>query len=150
MENGGFKGYFTGHSLRCTGGSRLFQAGVERKLVMETTGHTSDAVDKYQITSDEQRQKISNILSQKPGENTNPPDPLSIVKCDATKPQVVMPTDSSIPTTSNAKVVNIDENLSKYSCATSNVGNMVDDIISKATCSGGKTTIKIQIEISKE
>ena len=151
MESAGVKGYFTGHSLRRSGGSRLFQAGVDRKLVMETTGHTSDAVDKYQITSDDQRQKISNILSNKPGSAKTGPDSLTSVKCDALKPQVVIEKESSasINPTGTA-TVNIDENLSKCSCATSNVGNMVDSIIGQATSKGGKTTIKIQIEICKE
>ena len=54
-KSAGYKGYFTGHSLRWTWGSRLFQAGVQRKLVKETTGHSSDAMDAYQITSDEQK-----------------------------------------------------------------------------------------------
>ena len=56
-------GYFTNHSLRRTGGSRLFQAGVERKLVKEFTGHRSDALDAYQITSDDQRESLSKILA---------------------------------------------------------------------------------------
>ena len=55
-------GHFTNHSLRRTGATRLFQAGVDRKLIKEYTGHTSDAIDKYQITSSEQRQEISNVL----------------------------------------------------------------------------------------
>ena len=37
----------------------LFNAGVNRKLVKEFMGHTSDAVDQYQIASDDQ---ISNII----------------------------------------------------------------------------------------
>ena len=152
MHSVGVKGYFTGQSLRRSGGSRLFQAGVERKLVMETTGHTSDAVDKYQITSDEQRQKISNILSQKPVPSKSTEDSLTIVKCNATEPQVVSGNDTcnANANVTTSKVVNIDENASKCSCATSNVGNMVDGIIARATNSGGKTTIKIQIEICNE
>ena len=43
--------YFTYHSTRHTGSTQLFQAGVDRKLVKEITGHRSGAVDKYQITS---------------------------------------------------------------------------------------------------
>ena len=62
MEEAGYVGFYSGHSLRRSGGSCLFQAGVQRKLVKECTGHSSDAVDKYQITSDEQREVLSNIL----------------------------------------------------------------------------------------
>ena len=63
MEAGDIQGYFTNHSACRTRGTRLFQAGVERKLVKEATGHISDAVDKYQITSADQRRAMSNILA---------------------------------------------------------------------------------------
>ena len=66
MSDAGYEGFFSGHSLRRTGGSRLFQAGVQRKLVKECTGHSSDTVDAYQITSDNQRATISTILQNKP------------------------------------------------------------------------------------
>ena len=55
--------YFTNHLLRRSGGSRLFQAGVEQKLVKELTGHRSDAIDCYQITSECQRQKFSGRIA---------------------------------------------------------------------------------------
>ena len=58
-------GFFTGHSLRRFGTTRLFQAGVDCKLIKEMSGHRSDAVDCYAITSDEQRQKLSEIISGK-------------------------------------------------------------------------------------
>ena len=47
MKKGDIEGYFTNHSLRRTGSTRLFRAGVDRKLVKEVTGHKSDAVDVY-------------------------------------------------------------------------------------------------------
>ena len=47
MQDAGIQGFFTNHSARCTGGTHLFRAGVQRKLVKETTGHSSDAIDKY-------------------------------------------------------------------------------------------------------
>ena len=133
--------------LDVVGGSRLFQASVQRKLVKETTGHSSDAVDAYQITSDEQRQQISNILSQKP---TPRPDahPTDIVTGNAIQPKVQI-SNSEIGSQSKQSTVNIDEAKSKCSCASSNVGNMVEKIISDVQ-SSGKTTIKIQIEIIKE
>ena len=55
-------GYFTNHSLCCSGTSRLFQAGIKRKLVKEITGHRSDASDCYQITSEQQHAHLSNVL----------------------------------------------------------------------------------------
>ena len=45
--------------------AQLFRAGVQRKLVKETTGHSSDAIDKYQITSHEQRQIMSEVIAGK-------------------------------------------------------------------------------------
>ena len=62
-ENAGLQGFFTNHSLRCTGITQLFQAGVDRKLVKEFSGHSSDAVDAYQITSDAQRKQISSVIA---------------------------------------------------------------------------------------
>ena len=56
------QGYMTNHSLRRSSTTRLFQNGVDRKLVKEFTGHVSDAVDNYQETSDEQRAHMSKII----------------------------------------------------------------------------------------
>ena len=55
-------GLFSNHSLRRTSTTRLFQAEVDRKVVKEFTGHASDAVDKYQVTSEAQKEKLSKIL----------------------------------------------------------------------------------------
>ena len=62
MAEAGYEGFFSGHCLRCTRGSRLFQAGVQHNLIKECTGHASDPVDAYQITSDKQCSTISKIL----------------------------------------------------------------------------------------
>ena len=53
LKSANLDGFFTNHSLRHSGTSRLFQNGVDRKLVKEYIGHVSDAVDCYQVTSDE-------------------------------------------------------------------------------------------------
>ena len=63
MKEGGFKGYYTGHSLCRSGTTRLSDAGVPKK---ECTGHVSDAIDKYMVTSESEREKISNILQADP------------------------------------------------------------------------------------
>ena len=54
LKDAKLDGYFTNHSLCRSSTTRLFQAGVDHKLVKEFTGHSSDAVDKYQITSHDQ------------------------------------------------------------------------------------------------
>ena len=58
--------FFTNHSLRRSGCTRLFNAGIDRKLVKEATGHRSDAVDAYQVTSDEQRLTMSKVIASPP------------------------------------------------------------------------------------
>ena len=82
MAEAGYTGYYTGHSLCRSGGSRLFQAGVQRKLVKECTGHTSDAVDKYQITSKEQKKKVSKIVQGQHDIGTKPTTSTSTVVGD--------------------------------------------------------------------
>ncbi len=54
----------TNHSLRATGASELFQAGVPEKIIKERTGHHSlEALRTYERTTTEQHQAISDILS---------------------------------------------------------------------------------------
>ena len=55
--------FYSNHSLRRSSTTRLFQAGIDRKLVKEFTGHSSDTVDKYQITSDNQHETISKVIA---------------------------------------------------------------------------------------
>ena len=62
MLNNVKDGYFTNHSLSRTGATWLSQARVDCKLVKEVTGHASDALDQYQITSNEQREMISKVI----------------------------------------------------------------------------------------
>ena len=69
-ENSNIQGFFTNHSLCRSGITRLFQAGVDRKIVKEFSGHASDTVDKYQITSDQQHAELSSIIAgQSKGQN---------------------------------------------------------------------------------
>ena len=62
LKDAGLDGYFTNHSLRRTAAARLFQAGQNVKLIKEFTVHISDAVEKYEMTSDQQRMQISSII----------------------------------------------------------------------------------------
>ena len=64
LKSANLDGHFTNHSLRRTSATRLFQAGIDRKLIKEFTGHTSDVIDKYQITSNIQRSDMSKVLQQ--------------------------------------------------------------------------------------
>ena len=62
LKDAKLNGYFTNHSLRRSGTTRLFHKGVDRKLIKEFTGHSSDAVDNYQVMSDDQRAQMSRII----------------------------------------------------------------------------------------
>ena len=78
MKDANIEGFFTNHSLRRTGGTRLFRGGIDRKLVKETTGHRSDSVDAFQITSDEQRAKTSEIIRNEPVATVSKPQEKNI------------------------------------------------------------------------
>ena len=54
----------TNHSLRATGATTLFKAGVPEKIIQSTTGHRSiDALRCYERVSDEQQQATSRVLT---------------------------------------------------------------------------------------
>ena len=60
----GIQGYKTNHSLQATAATRLYASGVDEQLVMERTGHPSiEGIRSYKMTSTEQQQNISDILS---------------------------------------------------------------------------------------
>ena len=127
MKDAEIEGYFTNHSARRTGGTRLFQAGVDRKIVKECTGHSSDAVDKYQVTSHAQRREVSNILQSDP----------TIENCNNV---TSAPVDSK-PTDSSTVKVSVNDS--------QNVGDMINKLIS-GNQGKGVTKIKIEIEITHQ
>ena len=139
MQNAGVEGFYTNHSARRTGGTRLFRAGVQRKLVKETTGHRSDAIDKYQITSDDQREQMSAIMANEGVSNVRE--------------------ISQVPIEENSKreEVTISENVDKTEGKVSvqpnmqnlNVGEFVTQLLQGAR-QGGKNTIEITIKIHNE
>ena len=144
MESAGYKGYFTGHSLRRSGTTRLAQAGVAKKIVKECTGHTSDAVDKYFVTSDAQREKVSEILAAEPSTSTGLiPSSMSKVRGDS------IDVNRTVSNKAKPSVINVQTTNAQCNCKTTNIGNIVDRIVNDVS-STGKTTIKIQIEINKE
>ena len=57
-------GHKTNHSLRATGASELFEAGVPEKIIKERTGHRSlEALRLYERTTSNQHQAVSKVLS---------------------------------------------------------------------------------------
>ena len=62
----GIQGYKTNHSIRTTAATRLYQAGVDKQVVMERTGHRSlEGVRSYKRTCDDQRGALSDRLNRK-------------------------------------------------------------------------------------
>ena len=142
MESAGYEGFFSGHSLRRTGGTRLFQAGVQRKLVKEVTGHTSDAIDKYQVTSDEQRATMSNIIQGHSIIKSDPSADVSKVSGEALKPDVCIKENQAAPP-------NVVSECNGCKNKKSEVGGLIEQIVSSVNANG-KAKIKIEIEISTE
>ena len=62
----GVQGHKTNHSLRATGASELFAAGVPERIIQERTGHRSlKALRTYERTSAKQHQAVSEILGSR-------------------------------------------------------------------------------------
>ena len=60
----GIEGHKTNHSLRATGASELFEAGVPEKIIKERTGHRSlEALRVYERTTMDQQKAVSALLS---------------------------------------------------------------------------------------
>ena len=145
MSEAGYEGFYSGHSLRRSGTSRLFRAGVQRKLVKECTGHLSDAVDKYQITSDEQREMMSKILHSGPGAvSTQTSLPMKSV-CGT----VVNQNPKNVTKNVDVKTEESSEGCNACNCSKKQFGGLIEHIVSSVNATG-KAKIKIEIEISNE
>ena len=65
---GGVSGRKTNHSLRATGVSDLYHAGVPEKVIQERSGHLSvSGLRQYERTTLGQQQAVSRVLSSKEG-----------------------------------------------------------------------------------
>ena len=60
-KEGGIPGYKTNHSLRAMTATRMFASGLDKHLICECTGHSSNAVRNYKRTSSEQMVAITNV-----------------------------------------------------------------------------------------
>ena len=62
-HDSGFQGNFTNHSLRATGATTLFDAGVPEAIIQKRSGHKSTAALRmYERVTSEQELVVSNIL----------------------------------------------------------------------------------------
>ena len=145
MKAAKIEGFFTNHSLRRTGSTRLFRAGIDRKLVKEVTGHRSDAVDTYQITSDLQRQEMSKII-----QNNNVSTGTGVRNEPVTELKEIVVGKVDKSEEKERDVCKCKCRAGDQAVTTSNVGLIVEQLMKASKTSNGKTVIKIQIEISNE
>ena len=55
-------GFYSNHSLHSTSATRMYKNNIDEQLIMEITGHRSNAVRSYKKTLDYQRKVASNCL----------------------------------------------------------------------------------------
>ena len=139
LKDAQLDGFFSNHSLRRTSTTHLFQAGVDRKVIKEFTGHVSDAIDKYQITSVNQKEELSKIIggadcNGNVTKTPNLPDPtLELVVSDSSQSKIPIGACSC-----SKRTVKVSE--------TSQIGEMITNLVSSRK--GCNTTIKLEIEFS--
>ena len=51
------------HSLHATNATRLFEANVDEQLIMQRTGHMSNAVREYKRVGQQLREETSDVLN---------------------------------------------------------------------------------------
>ena len=130
---------FTGHSLRRSAISRMFRAGMQKKIIREMSGHRSDALEQYEITSDKQKEQASAILQKPPVKET----------CrEVTETLSIAPKEQE--SVKENSVSNVSVRAGDATCTTrvqsNEVGNLVSTIINENK-GKGRMVIKMEIEI---
>jgi len=64
LKSVGVTGYYTNHSLKATTATRLFEAGVDKQLIMQRIGDSSSAVRSYKRIGKKLRPLTSDILNK--------------------------------------------------------------------------------------
>ncbi len=92
-EKGGLLGYFTNHSLHSSCATRMYSAGVDEQLIMETTGHHSECVRQYKRTSEDllraTQDTLSTILEAKKLKTVPSATCASAAECDGFGPDII-------------------------------------------------------------
>ena len=135
-KDAGIEDFCTNHSVR-TGMTRLFQKAVNRKLIKNFTGHRLDAVDAYQVTSEEQYEHLSKILT---GSNVvkTPSKSKENKECESEVVEKVGETsgDRHVSCLCSKKQIKVSE--------TEEIGKMINQIV--AAHRGGRAKFKLEIE----
>ena len=116
---------------------------MDKKVIKEYTGHVSNAVEKYQVTSEQQHEDLSVILAgSKTGEQSENFDIKSIVRPDPTLEVTVKGANIEekpcMSCSCNKKIVKMNE--------TDQISPFINGLI--AARKGLKTTIRVEIEYS--
>ena len=132
----------TNHSLRATGATEMYVAGVPEKIIQERTGHRSlDGLRSYERSTLEQHQTVSKIASSSHSNVSYAEEFNKVTSCD------LVPTETSYSTDEKSHVeesrkVNETPNLSSlFSCSTGGVfnfspsGNVIINITPAITAS---------------
>ena len=104
------------------------------------SGHKSDAVDCYAITSDEQRKGLSRIISEKPS---------TITSENAQEKEKDVNVAEQIEAKSVVDEVSVKTDKSTNTIKVDLIGSMIQEIV-KSGSGKSKTRIKIEIEIIHE
>ena len=142
LKNAKLDRYFTNHSLKHMSVTRLFQAGIDLKRVKEVTGHVSNTVNKYQVTSNKQRMEISDVLKCKMNEKEVEDEVKTELKTEPPVPSLEVSLMNSSPNNGikcSCKQKSFDLN-------NENLTSMISELVSK--CTSGKAKIKLEIELS--
>ena len=84
----------TNHSLRATGATTLFNAGLPEKIIQKNTGHRSvEALRRYERVSVEQEMETSRILTRL-GESSENGENSGVSVASATNAQKIFPSFS--------------------------------------------------------
>ena len=106
----GISGFRTNHSLRATTETRLYQANVDEQLIMERTGHRSlEGVREYKRTSNNQKEKLSDLLNSQLKESSTTSDSPSIASTSGQQAKVpahAMQLDLPIPLSASTQPLN--------------------------------------------
>ena len=140
LRDAGLDGYFTNHSLRRTCATRLFQAGKSTKLIKEITGHVSDAVEKYQVTSNDQKLEASSIIQ---GE-------IVPIKLSQSEPMMVVDVPQSVSNEQKFKMEKLDlAKLVKSDVKEKTGGtvNTVTNVVESAIQAVGNRRAKLTIHV---
>lgn len=104
MKHIGLQGHFTNHSHHASAASCMYQSNCDEQLVMEKTGHHSNAVRLYKRMSDKQLRDVSKIIYSQANEMSNDSGPSAKKVCTVTQPECELKSEQETRSTT----VNVD------------------------------------------